>query len=266
MRDEIKLKIQHPWSPWLQTPFTTKRETLICARTSLTVKAELFLGTHIIAFATDSLDQACFFLVSIRAFACTELGWFLFVLKFSVFLTFVAKRVKIIRVVPESVVITFAAIRGLLPETMSCHRHAHIKSILEQVAWLDANKYLNEKNFHLSRPRCIIICPLTRFIDAVDLAVADNKVITTLCFETQLRTFFHRAGFAANQGRSVSIDMSCTSSLVCICLRHFVLWYVHFIQHSLRRELLVSSTVLGFFFTQNISPYEHNKVRLACVA
>ena len=46
---------------------------------------------------------------------------------------------------------------------------------------------------------CLPGSPLTGFIDAVDHAVADNEVITTLFVETQLRAFFHRASFAANQ-------------------------------------------------------------------
>ena len=57
---------------------------------------------------------------AIRAFACTELGWFLFALEFSMFVVArTTKRVKIIRVVLESVVLIFAAIGGLLPETVS---------------------------------------------------------------------------------------------------------------------------------------------------
>ena len=61
------------------------------------------------------------FFFPLLAFACIELGRFLFALKFSVwFVPFAAKRVKIIRVGSEKSV---AAIGGLLPETISWRTH-----------------------------------------------------------------------------------------------------------------------------------------------
>ena len=54
----------------------------------------------------------------------------------------------------------------------------------------------------IPRKSCVThttVLGLTRFVDAFDNAVADAEVIAALLIEAQLRAFFHRASFAANQ-------------------------------------------------------------------
>ena len=46
---------------------------------------------------------------------------------------------------------------------------------------------------------------LTRFVDAIDNAVADDEAIAALLIEAQLCALFHRASFAAAQRRDISI-------------------------------------------------------------
>ena len=68
---------------------------------------------------------------------------------------------------------------------------------------------------------CLPGSPLTGCIDAVDHAVADNEIITTLLLETQLSAFFHRAGFAAN--RHPSLLLACVDTLAGLTYKKYCL-------------------------------------------